>query len=534
MEKLNHENSERQDIDEAETLIERFRVYEGRAFPLADAKRALELESEIRPLLLRHLKEATLDLKGSLERGEWFLTIFSIYTLAYFRDVSAQELILRICKQPIEYTEELLGDGITENLHRILASTFSGDFESYKSIILNRQLDQYVRASVFRTFIVLYHWKSIPRENFVDFVIEILDSTPQDDTTVLIELEDACYILKDEQLLVMLTQIVDPRELEVSFSGNKAIRAEFPIESQKRIKYVEESSFYDHVPSPTVEMSSWSGFKEEKYNQSNKLKRKVMPKTDESIFGFDLNSISPLERVGPKLGRNDPCYCLSGKKFKKCCLPLELEKQKTDLKKAALQEEYVKEVEKHISRGCTEFPNFGFACVHLLKAWDLLKVKIDPNIPSLEYIERVYRFSIDLKEFLHNLEFAFLEAAKIDKTYAEKGLIFYREVLDYGVDTYAGGELYLKSNMAQILYSAGQEREADSLVRNIIDEWPHNTEGYWCAAELARLRSAPLSESLLWYEKALENDVVDANDYQLNDAIMALKSEILQLEERKA
>jgi hypothetical protein len=170
----------------------------------------------------------------------------------------------------------------------------------------------------------------------------------------------------------------------------------------------------------------------------------------------------------------------------------------------------------------------------LLKAWDLLKVKIDPNIPSLEYIERVYRFSIDLKEFLHNLEFAFLEAAKIDKTYAEKGLIFYREVLDYGVDTYAGGELYLKSNMAQILYSAGQEREADSLVRNIIDEWPHNTEGYWCAAELARLRSAPLSESLLWYEKALENDVVDANDYQLNDAIMALKSEILQLEERKA
>lgn len=27
----------------------------------------------------------------------------------------------------------------------------------------------------------------------------------------------------------------------------------------------------------------------------------------------------PVRREGPKLGRNDPCSCGSGKKFKKCC-----------------------------------------------------------------------------------------------------------------------------------------------------------------------------------------------------------------------
>ena len=27
----------------------------------------------------------------------------------------------------------------------------------------------------------------------------------------------------------------------------------------------------------------------------------------------------PLRRTEPKIGRNDPCYCGSGKKFKKCC-----------------------------------------------------------------------------------------------------------------------------------------------------------------------------------------------------------------------
>jgi preprotein translocase subunit SecA len=27
----------------------------------------------------------------------------------------------------------------------------------------------------------------------------------------------------------------------------------------------------------------------------------------------------PVKRVEPKTGRNDPCPCGSGKKFKKCC-----------------------------------------------------------------------------------------------------------------------------------------------------------------------------------------------------------------------
>ena len=31
-------------------------------------------------------------------------------------------------------------------------------------------------------------------------------------------------------------------------------------------------------------------------------------------------SITPIVRSGPKVGRNDPCPCGSGKKYKKCCL----------------------------------------------------------------------------------------------------------------------------------------------------------------------------------------------------------------------
>lgn len=30
--------------------------------------------------------------------------------------------------------------------------------------------------------------------------------------------------------------------------------------------------------------------------------------------------VAPFVRPGPKIGRNDPCPCGSGKKYKKCCL----------------------------------------------------------------------------------------------------------------------------------------------------------------------------------------------------------------------
>ncbi len=38
------------------------------------------------------------------------------------------------------------------------------------------------------------------------------------------------------------------------------------------------------------------------------------------LEGFDAVDDEPIERAGPKLGRNEPCWCGSGKKYKKCHL----------------------------------------------------------------------------------------------------------------------------------------------------------------------------------------------------------------------
>ena len=45
-------------------------------------------------------------------------------------------------------------------------------------------------------------------------------------------------------------------------------------------------------------------------------------KTDGTWFFYDgkMTSDGPIKREEPKIGRNEPCPCGSGKKFKKCCM----------------------------------------------------------------------------------------------------------------------------------------------------------------------------------------------------------------------
>lgn len=47
----------------------------------------------------------------------------------------------------------------------------------------------------------------------------------------------------------------------------------------------------------------------------------VFRKKDSTWYFVDGQQLAgpPVKREGPKVGRNDPCSCGSGKKFKKCC-----------------------------------------------------------------------------------------------------------------------------------------------------------------------------------------------------------------------
>ena len=56
--------------------------------------------------------------------------------------------------------------------------------------------------------------------------------------------------------------------------------------------------------------------------QNKDIQMKAMKQISSDYFGFDTSSLKKSisnRNSTPKIGRNDPCPCGSGKKYKKCC-----------------------------------------------------------------------------------------------------------------------------------------------------------------------------------------------------------------------
>lgn len=51
----------------------------------------------------------------------------------------------------------------------------------------------------------------------------------------------------------------------------------------------------------------------------DKAVKKWLKKHPEAMQGGEIRKIDTFKRESPKVGRNDPCPCGSGKKYKKCC-----------------------------------------------------------------------------------------------------------------------------------------------------------------------------------------------------------------------
>lgn len=63
----------------------------------------------------------------------------------------------------------------------------------------------------------------------------------------------------------------------------------------------------------------------QRQQESKKERKKNLPGEDEEPLP---PPVEPIRREGAEIGRNDPCPCGSGKKYKQCCLGKEKSRKK--------------------------------------------------------------------------------------------------------------------------------------------------------------------------------------------------------------
>jgi hypothetical protein len=217
-----------------------------------------------------------------------------------------------------EAMEAVLGDGVTTTLPRIAVSLYDGDLARLKSVIEAEHADEFVRHAAFGAMTYHIFIGAIPREETRHYLLWLYDNMlPQGESYAWMGLVDAIFLLGFAELKDLFGKLLR-RGL---ISSTIMTAADFDKLLQKTLADPSGRARFEHdsvVPFADAigELGGWYAFSE-KYAQ-DRLEQALRPPKPAPVPLF--GAAEPAAAQPRKIGRNDPCPCGSGKKYKKCCL----------------------------------------------------------------------------------------------------------------------------------------------------------------------------------------------------------------------
>lgn len=280
------------------------------------------------PRLIAVIRDATARAReGNPPEGR--VHFFALFLLIEFRAEEAFPAITEAFSLPEDLSFDLFGDAV-HSAWPIALALFAAERPDFiDGLISDRALNQYVRWAAAQSYVHLVRDRRLTREDAVERLRRLLrDATQRVDTEVAGGL--VCALLsfgpaeaRDDLRQAFDREVVDP--CLVDWENVERSIEEATEEMQRAL---------DHCPPTEIdtieELQTWAAFREEP------PKRPLPPPVHQVHLSSLATSISspagpalrppplepaaaPVEPRGEHVGRNDPCPCGSGKKFKKCC-----------------------------------------------------------------------------------------------------------------------------------------------------------------------------------------------------------------------
>jgi hypothetical protein len=291
-------------------ILNELEPYTGK-FPMKAMKAAIEQREAITPELLR-VVEAVADHPAEFaKRQDYMLHLFALFLLAQFRETRAYPAIVRMFSAPGEIPLDLAGDTVTEGLKRILASVYDGNPAPLHGLVESEQVNEFVRSAALNAFLVLEHTGQMPRETVLDYLRSLfhgkLERTPSYAWSSLV-----CVVadLPAPELLGDVRQAYADGLVDTMVADIEGIERDLAEPKPWR------RDRHHLITDAIAEMEWWSSF----HPEGSRPKKLPMPDVPLPPPPVPANYVAPKPYVSePKIGRNDPCPCGSGKKYKKCC-----------------------------------------------------------------------------------------------------------------------------------------------------------------------------------------------------------------------
>ncbi len=207
-----------------------------------------------------------------------------------------------------EASDLILGDAITSTLRGILISTYDGDLAALQSVIEAQDADDFVREGALLALAYLTRTGRVPEAEMRPYLLHLLaEMQPQAEHFVWIGWLLAVAHLGYSDLAQQAEGLI-----KRGFISERDWRiADFRKDLKRTLDDPERMAGFVHdrigpFTDAVSELGAWASFSGEDQEERELPELEV-----EQPF------INPLRGIG----RNDPCPCGSGKKYKKCCLP---------------------------------------------------------------------------------------------------------------------------------------------------------------------------------------------------------------------
>jgi hypothetical protein len=252
------------------------------------------------------------------------------HLLGESRENSAYRPLARLLRCPSDDIEEIFAATDCETVHRVMEAVFDGDPKPLYEVILDPKADEYVRGRMLETIAMVTLNGTLAREEASRFLQACYaDIIPQDTCVAWDGWQRAVALLGLADLKPLVEQVYDRGFISPGWSEFQ----DFEKDLQKGMEdpqllvgaaygdydpfgdTIEELSFYaDGAP-----LEDWHGDESlEKYAQEDPFDDDGEPWDEDASDSFP--PVTTIVNPYRNIGRNDPCPCGSGKKFKKCCL----------------------------------------------------------------------------------------------------------------------------------------------------------------------------------------------------------------------
>jgi hypothetical protein len=296
---------------EAGKILHELTYAEG--FPKEALKAATAQREEILPLFIEEI-ETFLALEPAAREKPTPL-FFIFHVLGEWREKAAYRLLARLLRVPGPEIDRIFGDGITTTSHRVMAAVFDGDPEPLYDIILDPNADEFIRAGMCKALAMVTLRGELDRAVAARFLRDaFIEIRPQAECYVWVGWQSAVAALgmSDSKLLVKRAfdrGFIDSHILGFDYFEKDLRRGiEHPGEPRRPGDH-RYALFGDTVE----ELSRWYCFTEQYRIDQERWRRQAVANHGRS---------QRLENPFKGIGRNDPCPCGSGKKFKKCCVAM--------------------------------------------------------------------------------------------------------------------------------------------------------------------------------------------------------------------